>query len=86
MEAVDNVPPFARPPTGISRRSFLHWLTAWIGREALALPIWFWAFWGGVTVVWRDRKFWVGMDMKVHEIKNATNNFGSMAGNKARTE
>jgi ceramide glucosyltransferase len=85
MEVVDDVPPFARPPTGISRRPFLHWLTAWIGREALALPIWFWAFWGGVTVVWRDRKFWVGMDMKVHEIKNATNN-GSMAGNKARTD
>lgn len=62
------VPPFARPLKTLSRRPFLEWLAAWLGREALALPIWIWAFWGGVTVVWRDRKFWVGMDMRVHEI------------------
>jgi ceramide glucosyltransferase len=43
-------------------------LAAWIGREVSALPIWIIAFWGGVTVEWRGRKFWVGLDMKVHEI------------------
>ncbi|KAK6384897.1 Ceramide glucosyltransferase [Exophiala oligosperma] len=50
------------------RRPFKEWLCAWLGREALALPIWSWAIWGGVSVTWRDRRFWVGLDMKVHEI------------------
>lgn len=63
------IPPFADPlRRGLARRPFLAWLAAWLGREALALPIWCWAFWGGVTVVWRDRRFWVGMDMRVHEV------------------
>ena len=44
------------------------WLWGWMGREVLAGPIWLWAIFGGVTVSWRGRKFWVGMDMKVHEI------------------
>lgn len=39
-----------------------------MGREVLAFPIWAWAVVGGVTVVWRGRRFWVGTDMKVHEI------------------
>jgi ceramide glucosyltransferase len=91
MEVGEDVPPFARPLTRTSRRPFLNWLTAWIGREALALPIWLWAFWGGVTVVWRDRKFWVGMDMKVHEIKDGNDikrvtNTRSIGRNKARTD
>ncbi|KAF2198540.1 hypothetical protein GQ43DRAFT_443250 [Delitschia confertaspora ATCC 74209] len=51
-----------------SRRSFPQWFPFWLGRELLAFPIWFWAVWGGVTVTWRGRKFWVGVDMKVHEI------------------
>ena len=51
-----------------SQRSFTGWLAAWLGREILAWPIWAWAVMGGTTVVWRDRKFWVGMDMRVHEI------------------
>jgi len=50
------------------RRRFRDWLPAWIGREALAFPIWFWAVWGGATVEWRGKKLWVGVDMKVHEI------------------
>jgi hypothetical protein len=25
-----------------------------------------------VTVVWRDKKFWVGLDMKVHEIVDSS--------------
>ncbi|KAL8653117.1 MAG: hypothetical protein Q9226_003982 [Calogaya cf. arnoldii] len=44
------------------------WVLAWVGREIFAFPIWLWAVVGGVTVVWRGRRFWVGMDMKVHEI------------------
>ena len=91
VEMGGEVPPFARPLTLLSRRPFPQWLMAWLSREALALPIWFWAFWGGVTVVWRDRKFWVGMDMKVHEIndvaetKPVTSN-GTTDRNKARTD
>ncbi|KAF1918923.1 hypothetical protein BDU57DRAFT_443648 [Ampelomyces quisqualis] len=51
-----------------ARRSFREFFAAWLGREMSALPIWIIAFWGGVTVAWRGRKFWVGLDMKVHEI------------------
>lgn len=50
------------------RRAWTQWAKAWLGREILALPIWLWAIWGGVTVTWRERRFWVGWDMKVHEI------------------
>ena len=59
----------ARPADSFgTRRTFFQWWFAWLGREFLAFPIWFWAVWGGTTVSWRGRKFWVGMDMKVHEI------------------
>ncbi|KAF2246165.1 glycosyltransferase family 21 protein [Trematosphaeria pertusa] len=51
-----------------ARRTFSEWFFAWLSREISALPIWMWAFYGGVTVEWRGRRFWVGMDMKVHEI------------------
>ncbi|OAL04244.1 hypothetical protein IQ06DRAFT_290407 [Phaeosphaeriaceae sp. SRC1lsM3a] len=51
-----------------ARRNFREFFYAWLGREVSALPIWVIAFWGGVTVEWRGRKFWVGLDMKVHEI------------------
>ncbi|KAL8979955.1 MAG: hypothetical protein Q9205_004842 [Flavoplaca limonia] len=50
------------------RQRWSEWVLAWIGREVFAFPIWLWAVLGGVTVVWRGRRFWVGMDMKVHEI------------------
>ncbi|KAJ4377430.1 Ceramide glucosyltransferase [Neocucurbitaria cava] len=53
-----------------ARRNFKEFFFAWLGREMSALPIWIVAFWGGVTVEWRGRKFWVGLDMKVHEIAN----------------
>ncbi|ORY19261.1 hypothetical protein BCR34DRAFT_472412 [Clohesyomyces aquaticus] len=52
-----------------NRRGFRQFWFAWIAREISALPIWVWAFWGGVTVNWRGKRFWVGMDMKVHEIE-----------------
>jgi ceramide glucosyltransferase len=65
------VPSFAKPlSSAVSvRRKFWSWLLAWLGREALALPIWTWAIWGGTTVTWRDGRYWVGLDMRVHEIK-----------------
>ena len=63
-------PAFAWRRQGASdrRRRFRDWLPAWLGREALAFPIWFWAVCGGATVEWRGKKLWVGMDMKVHDI------------------
>jgi hypothetical protein len=72
-DAASEIAAFARPLPAArkgqgSRRPFMTWLYAWLGREGLAFPIWAWAIWGGVSVTWRDRRFWVGMDMKVHEI------------------
>ncbi|KAI9839059.1 MAG: hypothetical protein M1837_002277 [Sclerophora amabilis] len=63
-------PPFVRPPAHRSRRPFTEWLLAWLGREAMAFPVWAWAIFGGTTVSWRGKKFWVGTDMKVHEIRD----------------
>ncbi|EGP85102.1 uncharacterized protein MYCGRDRAFT_46348 [Zymoseptoria tritici IPO323] len=68
FEVDEDTPFFARPRTIDNQRKFGEWLLAWLGREALACPIWVWAFWGGATVEWRGKKFWVGMDMKVHAI------------------
>lgn len=69
IELDDDTPFFARPPPGGRRRNFKEWSLAWLGRETLAFPVWAWAVLGGTTVVWRGKKFWVGVDMKVHEIK-----------------
>ncbi|KAK3078914.1 hypothetical protein LTS18_006304, partial [Coniosporium uncinatum] len=86
IEVDEHTPSFARQPQTGSRRHVGEWLAAWVGREALALPIWLWAFWGGTSVTWRGRKFWVGMDMKVHEIEErkgsgpaAANGIGEVA-------
>lgn len=76
-EAGQIVPPFAQPSKNNrfqSRRPFRTWLLAWFGREALALPVWTWAIWGGASVVWREKKLWVGFDMKVHEYSEETKN------------
>ncbi|CAF9930649.1 hypothetical protein IMSHALPRED_008242 [Imshaugia aleurites] len=59
-----------------TRRGVKEWVLTWLGREVLAFPIWAWAFFGGVTVVWRGRKFWVGMDMRVHEIEGDAGDAG----------
>lgn len=69
VELDPDTPSFARPPASRFRRPAKEWFAAWLGREILALPIWTYAVLGGATVVWRSKKFWVGMDMKVHEIK-----------------
>ncbi|KKZ68895.1 ceramide glucosyltransferase [[Emmonsia] crescens] len=61
-------PRFARAKAFGARRPFHEWFLAWLGREALALPIWLCAFYGGSTVVWRDHTFRVGMDMIAKKI------------------
>jgi ceramide glucosyltransferase len=75
IELDSDTPDFARPPRraryGGTRRPFKEWLAAWVGREVLAFPIWAWAIFGGVSVEWRGKRFWVGLDMKVHEIVEA---------------
>lgn len=68
IDADEETPFFARAPKAGCRRPFVEWVFAWLGRETLAFPIWFWAIYGGATVEWRGKRFWVGMDMKVHEI------------------
>ncbi|KAJ5919683.1 hypothetical protein N7454_009518 [Penicillium verhagenii] len=73
VELDQDTPLFARPVCSDSsqttRRPFFQWFAAWLGRELLALPIWLSAVYGGVTVVWRDRRFKVGFDAKVREIE-----------------
>jgi ceramide glucosyltransferase len=69
VELDDDTPSFTRP-LGHSRRPFKEWIAAWAGREFLAWPIWAWACLGGTTVMWRGKKFRVGLDMKVVEIKD----------------
>ncbi|PIA91541.1 hypothetical protein CB0940_09069 [Cercospora beticola] len=66
IEVDDDTPFFAR--RNKVQRPFGEWLLSWLGRESLCLPIWLWAFWGGSQVEWRGKKFWVGMDMEVHEM------------------
>ncbi|KAH0551505.1 hypothetical protein GP486_007279, partial [Trichoglossum hirsutum] len=68
IEADEHTPGFAR--ASYSRRTFWEWAVAWLGRESLAFPIWAWAVFGGTTVMWRGRAFWVGIDMRVHEISD----------------
>ncbi|QQK43110.1 Ceramide glucosyltransferase, putative [Penicillium digitatum] len=76
IELDDDTPAFARPQryrsSQTTRRPFMQWFGAWLGRELLALPIWIMAVYGGVTVVWRDRRFKVGFDAKVREIDPPT--------------
>jgi ceramide glucosyltransferase len=69
VELDEDTPSFARP-LGHSRRPFSEWISAWLGREFLALPIWAWACLGGTTVIWRGKKFRVGLDMRVVEIRD----------------
>lgn len=72
LELDSDTPSFARPPSGGSRRPFGEWVSAWLGREFLALPIWAWACLGGTTVMWRGKKFRVNLDMRVVEMKERT--------------
>ncbi|KAI1996170.1 Ceramide glucosyltransferase [Ophidiomyces ophidiicola] len=74
VEVDEHTPSFARPlpKSWFARRPFRDWLFAWLGREALAFPIWIWSFYGGTTVIWRDKVFKVGLDAVTYEIGQAT--------------
>ncbi|EGX87898.1 ceramide glucosyltransferase, putative [Cordyceps militaris CM01] len=75
-----NTPKFARGTLrsgGMAKRPFSEWLPAWIGREALALPIWVVAVLLGTTVSWRGRSFSVNMDGAVKAIGVADMPVGS---------
>ena len=49
-------------------KSLSSWCVAWFGREVLAFWVWAWAILGGTVVVWRGRRFQVGLDARVKEI------------------
>ncbi|KAI9771541.1 MAG: hypothetical protein M1839_002784 [Geoglossum umbratile] len=68
IEVGEHTPSFAKRLD--TRRPFWEWALAWLGRESLAFPIWAWAVFGGTTVEWRGRSFWVGVDMRVHEVRD----------------
>lgn len=72
VEVDEDTPSFALPlPKGsFARRPFYQWMFAWLGREALALPIWLWSFFGGDTIVWRGKTFKVNTDNVVYEVGN----------------
>ncbi|KAF4338735.1 ceramide glucosyltransferase [Fusarium beomiforme] len=68
MEIDEETPSFARGfknRGGIRSRKFLEFLAAWIGREALALPVWAYAVVFGNTVNWRGRLFLIHYDTTV---------------------
>jgi ceramide glucosyltransferase len=79
VELDEDTPSFARPPKG-PRRRFGEWFAAWLGREVLALPIWVFAVLGGTTVKWRNKTFWVGMDMKVYKYDGDESNDEAVPG------
>lgn len=70
VEMDADTPTFVKSERGRPQRPIIQWAMAWLGREMLALPIWCWAVLGGTTVVWRGRRFRVGMDMMVREIED----------------
>lgn len=70
IEVNKYTPLFVRSLMSPSRVKVKRWVLAWLGREALALPVWLWAVYGGATVKWRGKRFCVGMDMKVHAIQD----------------
>ncbi|KAL6805318.1 glycosyltransferase family 21 protein [Trichoderma sp. SZMC 28012] len=75
IESDQNTPKFAfgsASPLGLPKRRFLEWLPAWIGREALALPVWTRAVLLGTTVSWRGKVFKVRLDTTVEELPSGT--------------
>lgn len=86
VELDADTPSFARPPKNKRRRAYLEWVSAWFGREILTLPIWTWAFYGGTSVSWRGKKFYVRLDMKVVEIKPREKTHSSVLNGSSRTK
>lgn len=75
IEVDEHTPIFARRVSGAvedrPKRPFGQWLIAWLGRETLAFPVWFWAVWAGTSVSWRGKRFSVGLDMRVQELDSS---------------
>ncbi|KAF5021766.1 hypothetical protein F66182_6216 [Fusarium sp. NRRL 66182] len=68
MEIDEHTPCFAKGSLnagGLQSRRFLEFLAAWIGREALAFPVWAYAVVCGNTVNWRGRLFYIHWDTTV---------------------
>lgn len=80
VEVDIDTPSFALPLEGKPRRSISQYILAWLTREILTLPIWLSA-WGGKTVMWRGKKFRVGLDMKVKEIRDEKDDSGRKGDN-----
>jgi ceramide glucosyltransferase len=80
IELDADTPSFARPHKESSRRPLGEWVAAWMGRESLALYIWTRAM-IGATVVWRGKKFRVGLDTKVSELEVNTGSVTTEAEN-----
>jgi ceramide glucosyltransferase len=81
MVADERMPSFAAGicrPGGTDKRRFLEWLPAWLGRECLALPIWFWAVLLGRTVSWRGKDFRVLFNTTVVELPSRRQTRGSL--------
>ncbi|PNY21071.1 Ceramide glucosyltransferase [Tolypocladium capitatum] len=70
-EVNENTPRFCRGTGhvgGMPGRFFGEWFLAWVGREAMALPIWTWAVLLGTTVKWRGKTFQVRLDTSVVDV------------------
>ncbi len=70
IEVDEHTPPFVLPRSIPRTKTRRGWIYTWLGREVLAFPIWAWAMFGGTTVHWRGRRFWVSTDMTVHEMRD----------------
>ncbi|KAJ4256730.1 Ceramide glucosyltransferase [Fusarium torreyae] len=71
MDIDEHTPCFAKgfmSRGGIKSRPFLEFLAAWIGREALAFPVWAYAVCCGNTVNWRGRLFYIHWDTTVDAV------------------
>lgn len=86
VEVDENTPAFIRACQMRKIRPTGEWLIAWVGRESLALYIWLKAIVGGVTVIWRGRRFRVGFDASVVALDGPLQNVGNGTGERAREE
>ncbi|KOS17093.1 Ceramide glucosyltransferase [Escovopsis weberi] len=80
VEVDPDTPAFARgtlDKLGMPRRSLAEWIPAWLGRELLALPIWFWAVLLGTRINWRGKEFKVRLDTTVEELTGGIAGLGA---------
>ncbi|EEU44427.1 uncharacterized protein NECHADRAFT_123410 [Fusarium vanettenii 77-13-4] len=73
IETDEHTPCFAKgfaSSEGLPSRRFSEFVPAWIGREALAFPIWAWAVLCGNTVNWRGKEFYIRFDTTVYAVES----------------